>query len=160
MRKEEPRDKDKRAKRYEKLARQRAEGFDVSRSPFPPLTSDNLDRPSSYEYERNEINRENDTITPLRTFEIYTREGTPWNIKIDQDTQENLVEKKNLTTSQSEETTSRQDNQSIEEYLQQRENEPKFDYRVPIISNTTRSGTTVIGPKWGLNTLETLEEED
>ena len=60
--------------RYERQARQRAEGLEVSRSPSPPLTNDNLDRPSPYEYGNINREKQGDTVTPLGTFETYTRE--------------------------------------------------------------------------------------
>ena len=138
-----------REERYERRARQRAEGLDVSRSPSPSLTSDNLDRPSPYEYGNINIEEQGDTITPLGTFETYTREGIPRNINFDRDTQESIVENENSTTTQSEEPISRQVNQTFEEFLLQvRASEKLFDYRVPI-NNTIRSGTTSLGTKLG-----------
>jgi hypothetical protein len=132
----------KRAERYERREKQRAEGLEVSTLPSPPLTNDNLDRPSPYEY--GNINKEDqgDTVIPLGTFETYTRELR--NINFNQDTQESIVENENSTT-QSEETTSRQVNQTFEDFLQQvRAREQLVNQRIPI-NSTTRSGTTSLG---------------
>src|ERR1700737_913078 len=86
------RQRKERAERYERRARQRAEGLDVSRSPSPSQTNDNLDRPSPYEYEN--INREEqgDTVTPLGTFETNTREGNPRNIIFVQNQKKDIEE--------------------------------------------------------------------
>jgi hypothetical protein len=136
-----------REERYERRAKQRAEGLEVSRSPSLALTSDNLDPPSPYEY--GNINREEqgDTVTPLGTFKTYTRERIRWNINFDQYTQENLIEDENSTISKSG-PTSRQVNQTFEEFLQQRASEQRFDYKIPI-NSTTRSGTTSLGTNLG-----------
>ena len=63
------------------------------------------------------------------------------------------VKDKNSTT-QSEETTSRQVNQVFEEFLQQvRAGGERFDYRVPIINNTTRFETMSLDVKLGGDNL-------
>ena len=146
------RQRKERAKQYERWAKQRAKGLDVSRSPSPPLSSVNLDRSSPYEYGSNEINSEEqneqrNTISPFGTFKTYTREGIPWNINFEQDTQGSLIKDKfsyeESTTILSEKTTSRQANQTFKKYLQQvKASGQGIDYRVPIINSTTKSRTT------------------
>ena len=70
-----------RAERYVRRSRQRAEGLDVSRSPSPPLTNDNLERSLNYEYESDEINRERDTIKTINKL-IHHDRPYVWNNNI------------------------------------------------------------------------------